>query len=508
MTYEDYIPNEDIKAGDVFHGIYEVISNPKITSCGYEWIIYHRRWHTYLRMLRPDPTLFLHMPEHEQQSIISLYQRYFIPMQQHPRIERFYDVRHIGGSAAFFTEWAQRGTLTECMKDGSLYQGDEAEVGNRLLRIVAQTARALQFLEEKRLPYGIVSPDNIMISDRFNAKLSMANLLAQIAVNRELQTDPDKTKWAITAMQMYLGEKIDTDADNLTENYPAYKSQMKIEIPKELELSVVAALVAKLPSWQHVFVYLKEPLTRDYPDDWEGYENNRALRLIDCGKWEAAGEILLDLSQGFPDRSPFRYNWLLLGRYITEKRMNNSFGDVDVLDIIFKPTDILLFAEWNDRKNVQRLNEKYGENLPECVARYLPEIHEKLLDRPHMTRIDLEPDDPRVNRTDDWIVIELDGKKRLFKPLPDGENDVPVPGKDGLIWRKNKLVLPGSGVIGGIDYTVKKFDFKSNGSGFMFDEGMEWLLVDEERLYPLAQYDNRFRAPFLLSTCDSWEDEI
>lgn len=37
--------------------------------------------------------------------------------------------------------------------------------------------------------------------------------------------------------------------------------------------------------------------------------------------------------------------------------MNNSFGDVNVLDIIFKPTDILLFAEWNDRKNVQRLND-------------------------------------------------------------------------------------------------------------------------------------------------------
>ena len=34
LTYEDYIPNEDIKAGDVFHGIYEVITNPKITFCG------------------------------------------------------------------------------------------------------------------------------------------------------------------------------------------------------------------------------------------------------------------------------------------------------------------------------------------------------------------------------------------------------------------------------------------------------------------------------------------
>ena len=188
--------------------------------------------------------------------------------------------------------------------------------------------------------------------------------------------------------------------------------------------------------------------------------------------------------------------------------MNNSFGDVNVLDIIFKPTDILLFAEWNDRKNVQRLNEKYGENLPECVARYLPEIHDKLQRRPYMTCIHLDPDDPRVNRTDDGIVIELDGKKRLFKPLPDGENVVPIPSKDGLVWRKNKLVLPGSGVVVGVDYTVKEFDRKAGGSGFMFDEDFKWLLVDEERLYPLAQYDDLFRAPFLLSTCDKWENEI
>ena len=313
LTYEDYIPNEDIKAGDVFHGIYEVISNPKITSCGYEWIIYHRRWHTYLRMLRPDPALFLHMPHHEQQEYISLYQRDFIPMQQHPRIERFYDVRHIGGSAAFFTEWAQRGTLTECMKDGSLYQGDEAEVGNRLLRIVAQIARAMQFFEDQRIPYGALSTDNIFITERFNAKLSVANYLSLIAQKKYSLKNSAKKQWAITAMQIYLGQKIYSDADELTENYPAYKRLMKIEIPKELELSVVAALVDKLPNWQHVFVYLKEPLTRDYPDDREGYENNRALRLIDCGKWEAAGEILLDLAQGFPDRSPFRYNWLLLG---------------------------------------------------------------------------------------------------------------------------------------------------------------------------------------------------
>ena len=28
LTYEDYLPNIKIKKGDVFHGIYEVVSAP------------------------------------------------------------------------------------------------------------------------------------------------------------------------------------------------------------------------------------------------------------------------------------------------------------------------------------------------------------------------------------------------------------------------------------------------------------------------------------------------
>ena len=42
LTYEDHIPNSEIKKGDIFHGIYEVISEPKITACGYEWMIRHQ----------------------------------------------------------------------------------------------------------------------------------------------------------------------------------------------------------------------------------------------------------------------------------------------------------------------------------------------------------------------------------------------------------------------------------------------------------------------------------
>ena len=60
-----------------------------------------------------------------------------------------------------------------------------------------------------------------------------------------------------------------------------------------------------------------------------------------------------------------------------------------------------------------------------------------------------------------------------------------------------RLILPDIGIREGADYTVRKFD----GRRFFFDEGYTRLLSvsgTDAQLYPLAQYDNRFRAPFLL----------
>lgn len=507
LTCKDYISNEEIKTGDVFHGIYEVISEPKITKSGYEWKIHHRRWDVDLRMIRPEPSVFLEMPVHEQQMICSLYQRDFIPMQQHPRIERFYDVRHIGGSTAFFTEWAERGTLTDCMTNGSLYQGTKAEVESRLLCIVAQVARALQFLEDQGIPYGAVTTDNIMITERFNAKLSVANLLSLIAQRKTMSEHSEKKQWAMTALDLFVGEKINRELEDVKDKCVEYANDSDYTVSEKLVELIAGAMYDVLPSWQHVFHYLDAPLTRNYPFFESCACNNHALRLIDCGKWEAAYDMMSEGCRSFEDGF-LKYNFLQLHRYASENIITRSYGGIDARMMINEPTDVLLWAEFNNRDMVRRYLDRWGDDVPKSVECYLPEIHEKLLDRPHMTRIDLEPNDPRVSRTDDGILIELDGKKRLFKPLPDGGENVSIPSRDGLVWRKNKLVLPGSGVIEGFDYTVREFEYKSDGSSHMFDEDLEWLLVDEEMLFPLAQYDNRFRSPFLLSTCDNWEDEI
>ena len=507
MTYEDYIPNIKIKKGDVFHGIYEVVSDPHNTKNGYEWKVYHRRWKVNLRMIRPEPALLLDMPEHEQQEIVSLYQREFIPMQLHPRIEAFYDVRHIGGSTAFFTEWCERGTLAECMTNGSLYRGEKEGVDKRLLHIVAQTARALQFLEEKGLPFGIVSPDNIMITDRFNAKLSVANLLAQIVRHKAFHAHSDKKQWAITALDIFVGKKINRELESIKDNCMDYVKGAEHTMSDEPVELIAGALYGKLPSWQDVFRYLDDPLTRDYYLDSEGYENNRALRLIDCGKWESAFKILDTLFRYHFKSFPFEYNLALWYRYMTKEKMAQSYGGVGMQEMLRKPTDILLYAEWNDRKSVEWLIEQYGNRLPSFVARYLPEIHEKLLDRPRMTREDLKEGDPRIKAWGEDIIIELDGEAVTFKPLPEGCDKINIPSRDGLVWDKNRLILPGIGIREGADYTVRKFD----GRRFFFDEGYTRLLSvsgTDAQLYPLAQYDNRFRAPFLLYQNNCYEDEV
>ncbi len=286
-----------------------------------------------------------------------------------------------------------------------------------------------------------------------------------------------------------------------------YVKDAEHTVSEKLAELIAGALYDVLPSWQHVFHYLDEPLTRDYYPDSEGYENNRALRLIDCGKWEEAFKILDTLFRYHFKSFPFEYNLALWYRYKTKVKMAQSCGGVSAFEMLREPTDILLYAEWNDRKRVEWLIEQYGNSLPDYVARYLPEIHEKLLDRPRMTREDFKEGDPRIKAWGEEITLELDGGAVTFKPLPEGCERINIPSKDGLVWDKNRLILPGIGIREGADYTVREFD----GRRFLFDEGYTRLLSvsgNDAQLYPLEQYDNRFRAPFLLYQNNCYEDEV
>ncbi len=505
MTYEDYIPNIRIKKGDVFHGIYEIVSEPKTTHNGCEWKVYHRRWHLYLRMIRPEPTLFLDMPEHEQQELVSLYQREFIPMQLHPRIEAFCDVRHIGGSTAFFTEWCERGTLREYINSGELYVGNADEIKKRLNYIADMTAELmLRYENEVSAPFPAPLDENIMITDDWHVKLSVAAVC--LLTDASEKKNEIISRWALMILEMYAGKKLWDTPSEADEHFLDYIPSFKAEMREQLKKVVCVALAGNnpdlpimLPDYEHLLSELGIPtdFIYHYVDSDAFYDNNHALRLIDCGKWQAASIIFDKLVYTHVKGFPFEYNQNLLYRYLNKDKMAQSYGGVGMQEMLREPTDLLLYAEWNDRKSVQRLIDQYGDRLPSFVVRYLPEIREKLLDRPRMTREDFREGDPRIKAWGEEIIIELDGEAVTFKPLPEGCDKINIPSRDGLVWEKDRLVLPDSGIIKGLDYTVRVFD----GGRFLFDEGYTRLLTisgTDAQLYPLEQYDNRFRAPFLL----------
>ena len=307
LTYENHIPNSEIKKGDIFHGIYEVLSEPKITACGYEWMIRHQKWMlgknydggVVLRMIRPDPSVYLAMDELEQSGIVTDYQRHFIPLQLHPYFEAFYDVRHIGGSSALFTEWSNRGTLAECMSNGWLYHIENAgdleyfNVINRMLEIARHTARALQFMEEQGIWHGEVIAENIMLSAlrsdfSVTAKLSVANLLTK---RRQIPQQSDMKQWAEVMMDMLVGQKLYSELHD--------KNGEEEEEGKILSTVIADVLSGKLTDWKDIMVGLGEEQETDYHitrngslTQYEGYLNNFALRLVDAGKKEDALRVL------------------------------------------------------------------------------------------------------------------------------------------------------------------------------------------------------------------------
>lgn len=501
LVYNEFMPNKVIKKGDLFHWVYEVVSDPKRGYNGYEWKIYHRRWRRYLKMIRPAPESLMTV---DPEPFISLYQNSLIPMQLHPRIEAFYDVRHIDGSTAFFTEWSDNGTLADCIENGSLYKGGAEVVAQRLRRISGQIARALQYIKTQIPYHGAVCPGNIMLTDRFNAKLSVASI--DLLSGRKLGDDVQL--WAHTVISMYLGRVLEEDyCDGVLDRYKELKAQMRVEIPADLEAVVIAALNNKLSYWDPLFRCLHTSFYVDYAGpETLGYRNNKALRLIDCGKINEAYLILQEEASKGAIGGYFtcaEYNLKQLHRYWSKEI--EEFGCYCSKYVLYEPTDILLWAEEHDRIRVQNMLDKY-DSFPECVEPFIPEIREKLLDKPHRTPTEFNPDDPRLKKSDEKYIIEIEGKTVTFIPQSDEHKMFPIPSKDGIFWDNGVLYLPERGVEEDVDYVIREF----SGGRFYFDEDKRFLLVEANNfyLYDLSYYDNGFYAPFLLSTYSKMDDEI
>ena len=175
---ERSITTERIEKGNTLLGIYEVLSNPASGGMGSVWRIHHKNWNIDLAMKRPHPEFFAEGSDVKKELFVRECENW-ISLGLHPNIVSCYYVREIGGVPTVFSEWMDGGSLEERIQDGSLYEGAEEEIQERLLAVSIAFARGLRYAHEKgRIIHQDVKPSNLMLTKDGEAKVSDFGLAA------------------------------------------------------------------------------------------------------------------------------------------------------------------------------------------------------------------------------------------------------------------------------------------------------------------------------------------
>ena len=167
----DAISNEEIHNGDPILNTYKVTSDAIHGGMGSVWRVHHNGWDVDLAMKRPQPKYFAEGSDDSKEEFIAECENW-INLGLHPGIVSCYYVRDISGVPSIFSEWMDGGSLRDRIRDGSLYEGTEQEVQERILRIAIQTARGLRYSHEQGLVHQDVKPGNVLLSKEWDAKVS------------------------------------------------------------------------------------------------------------------------------------------------------------------------------------------------------------------------------------------------------------------------------------------------------------------------------------------------
>ena len=165
------ISNEEIKKGNPVLDTYKVLDDAIHGGMGSVWRVHHESWNTDLAMKRPQPRFFAEAGSGRKEEFIKECENW-INLGLHPNIVSCYYVREIGGVPTIFSEWMDNGSLKNRIKDGSLYEGTEEELQERILDIAIQTARGLQYSHENNLIHQDVKPGNILLTKDWDAKVA------------------------------------------------------------------------------------------------------------------------------------------------------------------------------------------------------------------------------------------------------------------------------------------------------------------------------------------------
>ena len=248
------ISNEEIRKGDPILNTYKVLDDAIHGGMGSVWRVHHESWNVDLAMKRPQPRFFAEAGDGRKEEFIRECENW-INLGLHPNIVSCYYVREIGGVPTIFSEWMDNGSLKDRIRDGSLYEGTEEEVQERILDIAIQTARGLKHSHDNNLIHQDVKPGNILLTKDWDAKVAdfgLAKAQSQLTENEKpvstgytIQYCPreqaegapaekwmDLYAWALTVLEMYAGKRLWETGAEAKEHPERWFEQLRVRMPE------------------------------------------------------------------------------------------------------------------------------------------------------------------------------------------------------------------------------------------------------------------------------------
>lgn len=345
----EMISNEVIRKGDEILETYRVISDAFLGGMGSVWCVHHLNWDEDLAMKRPQPRFFAEGSRRRKEEFIAECENW-INLGLHPNIVSCYYVREIGGVPTIFSEWMDGGSLRDRIGDGSVYEGTEEEVQERILDIAIQSARGLGYAQKQGLIHQDMKPGNLLLSRDWDVKVAdfgLAKARSRLSMNNAPFTtgytlaycpkeqaqgalpEPwmDVYSWALTVLEAYAGKRFWTEGagafSELFNGTVPRESGFRVEPPRKL---IDAWRIDSNPAcggWRSFSEY--EQLLRDIYSDITGREysrpqrdaaadtadslNNRALSFLDLNRPEEADTLWRKGRALSPNHPEITYNY-------------------------------------------------------------------------------------------------------------------------------------------------------------------------------------------------------
>ena len=348
----------EYKKGQTLLDTYTVESDPIHGGMGSVWRVHHNGWNVELAMKRPQAKLF--QSDVQKENFIEECKAW-IDLGLHPNIVSCYYVREIDGVPTIFSEWMENGSLENHIQKGTLYAGTTEEQQERLLDIAIQFARGLHYAHEQGRIHQDVKPDNLMLTKDWDAKVAdfgLAKARAQLTIlegkntvrdalatvvtpsggytpaycsmeqmdGKPLTRRTDIYSWAVSVMEMYLGERPWMNGVIAGLSCEGYFADTRVSMPEGLKTLLARCMAAEPEQRPHDFAEVERELLSvyealtgsEYPRpvssaaaDTADSLNNRALSYLDMGKTEEAERLWKKALEKDSSRFLFHYNYAL-----------------------------------------------------------------------------------------------------------------------------------------------------------------------------------------------------